>query len=671
MKQQGWLGILRRWVIGGSKDLGDHKLFHNISLIALFAWVGLGADGLSSSCYGPEEIFKALIDQSGDHTSLSLYVSLAALASLIVICASYAQIIELFPSGGGGYLVASKLLSPKAGVISGCALLVDYVLTVTTSVASGGDALFSILPAAWLGWKLQAVMVALVVLVLLNLRGVKESVLLWAPVFFLFVITHAVAIIYGLFSHSSELSGLAHQTWTDTKDAHSNIGLFGLMALVMKAYSMGAGTYTGIEAVSNGLPILREPRVKTGKKTMIYMGASLAITVAGLLVLYLLYHVRPVEGTTLNAALFQKMTESWRAPYGSAFTWISLASEAALLFIAAQTGFLDGPRVLANMALDRWFPTKFANLSDRFVAGNGVVVIGISAIVMMAVTKGSVDLLVVLYSINVFITFSISQLGMVKHWWEVRETDPKWGRKLAINGLGLAMTTFILITLCIMKFKEGGWMTLVVTAVLVSAAYAIRSHYQAVLGCLKRLDTIVDAANLSVSNNSGAQPTPVDLKGRTAVVLVNGYNGLGLHTLFNALRLFGGSFKNLVFIQVGAVDAGNFKGAADIAALRSHIQEECDRYAAFGRARGFGVEVYTALSPDPIDEILTLAGQVSDKFPNAVYFGGQLLFERESWVNRWLHNHTIETLRRRFHLAGLPFVSLPIRVPDRPQEVIA
>lgn len=662
MAHRGLAGWLRRALIGKSRNLEEKGLFHNISLVALIAWVGLGADGLSSSCYGPEETFKAL----EGHNSLSLYVALASVLTILVICASYAQIIELFPSGGGGYLVASKLLSPRAGVISGCALLVDYVLTVTTSVASGGDALFSLLPAAWLHWKVPTVMVGLGGLTLLNLRGAKESVMLWAPVFFLFVITHCVVIVYALGSHASGLPAMAVTTWTDTKAAGSSLGLFGLAALLMRAYSMGAGTYTGIEAVSNGLPILREPRVQTGKKTMLYMGASLGITVAGLLAAYLLYHVQPQEGNTLNAVLFKTMTAPWPKPWGSTFTWVTLASEAALLFIAAQTGFLDGPRVLANMALDRWFPTRFANLSDRFVAGNGVVLIGVSALAMMAFTNGSVDLLVVLYSINVFITFSMSQLGMVRHWWLERNRDPNWARKLAINGFGLAMTSLILAMLCVMKFRSGAWMTLVVTTLLVSGAFAVRSHYNAVLDCLKRLDTMVEAADLSVASRPAGPAPALHPNERTAVVLVNGYNGLGVHTLLNAVRLFGGVFKNLVFIQVGAVDAGNFKGADEIARLRHHVEEECAKYTRFAHAEGFAAEAHTRLGPEPIETIVELALVVKERYPHAVFFGGQLLFENENWFNRWLHNHTIEALRRRFHLVGLPFVSLPIRVDPAP-----
>jgi hypothetical protein len=426
---------------------------------------------------------------------------------------------------------------------------------------------------------------------------------------------------------------------------------------------MGAGTYTGIEAVSNGLPILREPRVQTGRRTMTYMGVSLAITVAGLLLAYLLYAVHPTEGKTLNAVLFEAMTKGWNAHSGWWFVKVTLASEAALLLIAAQTGFLDGPRVLANMALDRWFPTRFANLSDRFVTQNGLVLMGASAFVMMAFTRGSVDLLVVLYSINVFITFSLSQLGMVVHWWQERAIAPGWQRKLAINGFGFALTFFILVSLTVEKFTEGGWVTVVITGLLIGAAYAVKRHYLNVGLHLRRLDAIVDAAALHVPELR-VMDTPPNPRARTAIILVNGYNGLGLHTLLHVPRMFGDTFRNYAFIQVGAVDAGNFKGAADIEALRLHTAEEAERYVQWARARGYGSASYTAVGHDLTGEVLGLARQAIAVFPNHVFFAGQLLFTRETRLTRWLHNHTVFTLQRRFFLANIPFVILPIRVDD-------
>jgi amino acid transporter len=651
---------LRSLFVGRARSLNEPGLFHKVSLIALFAWVGLGADGLSSSCYGPEETFKAL----GAHPHLALFVGLASIVTIVAICASYSQIISLFPSGGGGYLVASKLLSPAAGVVSGSALLIDYVLTIAISVASGADAFFSLLPTAWHEWKLALAFAGVAGLTLLNLRGVRESVLLWVPVFFVFVGTHAFAILYALGTHAGDLGGVAVTTAHEVRSVSTEVGVFGLFALLLRSYSMGAGTYTGIEAVSNGLPILREPRAQTGRRTMLYMGASLAFIAAGLLVAYLLFRVEPVTGKTLNAVLFERMTATWSPALGSSFVWVTLASEAALLLIAAQAGFLDGPRVAANMALDRWFPARFANLSDRFVTQNGILLMGGAALLAMAITGGSVAALVVLYSINVFITFSLSQLGMVRHWWLERNTEPAWKRKLAINGFRLALTTFILVSLCVVKFHEGGWATLLATGALTAVAFAIKRHYTGVTTQLRRLDELLVGASLA--DDRGRQSsTPlqdIDPQARTAILLVNGYNGFGLHTALHIPRLFGDSFRNFAFLSVGAVDAGNFKGAAELEALRTHTAAEAERYAAWARTHGFGATVLIALGHDVMGEVMQLAAKAREQFPNSVFFAGQLQFARETRLKRLLHNHTATTLQHRFFAAGLPFVVLPIRV---------
>ena len=655
---------LKSIVFGREKSLADRNLFHSLSLIAIFAWVGLGADGLSSSCYGPEETFKAL----AGNTHLSLFVALASVVTIIAICASYSQIIELFPTGGGGYLVASKLLSPATGVVSGCALLIDYVLTVTISVASGADALFSLLPpdvasypllavAAKLGFELACV----VGLTLINMRGVKESVLIWVPIFAVFVLTHAFAILFALFNQSAGLSAIPAATGHEIHAVSASVGWFGLMALLLKGYSMGAGTYTGIEAVSNGLPILREPRVRTGRRTMVYMGVSLALTVAGLLVAYQLYGVEVNPDKTLNAVLFEKMSAGWGHVAGPGFVFVTLLSEAALLIIAAQTGFLDGPRVLANMALDRWFPAQFGNLSERLVTRNGVLLMGLAGFIMMGMTRGSVDLLVIFYSINVFITFSLSQAGMVRHWWQVRGQDRNWARKLAINGFGLVLTSSILVSLTVVKLREGGWATWVVTGALVAAAFSVKRHYNGVRAQLSRLDSIVAAAEAEARTVPPVPPF-ADPKGRTAVILVNGFNGLGLHTVLNVPRMFGNTFRNLVFVQVGSVDAGNFKGAADIEELRAHTEGEARRYVQFAQARGYGSKALTTIGYDIPGEVMKLAREAATEFPNQIFFAGQLLFTNETNLTRWLHNHTVATLQRRFFLSNMPFVVLPIRV---------
>ncbi len=655
MREQSILARLRAVVVGRPRDLGDRSLFHKVSLVAILAWVGLGADGLSSSCYGPEETFKAL----GQYTGLAPIIALMCVITIAIICASYRQIIELFPSGGGGYLVASKLLSPKAGLVSGSALLVDYVLTIAISIASGADALFSLLPPAYQAWKLPFACAGIALLTLINLRGVRESVGLFAPVFFLFIITHAIAIFAVIGVHLFDLRSVVTQAGAQMNEAHGSLGLLGIGALLLRAFSMGAGTYTGIEAVSNGLSVLREPKVETGKRTMTLMGVSLAVTVFGLITAYLLERVEPVAGKTLNAVLFERVTAGWPAGLGYWFVLISMLSATALLFIASQAGFLDGPRVLANMAIDRWFPTRFATLSDRFVTQNGILLMGIAALLTVIGTGGSVSLLVVLYSINVFLTFSLSQLGMVRHWWTSRDAEPKWRRKLAINGVGLMVTSFILATLCIEKFHEGGWVTVVLTTSVVALATLVKRHYRGTSQALARLEALV----AQTEREFDREPRPAVINAqRTAILLVNGYNGLGLHTMYGVLRMFPGMFGKLIFVQVGAVDAGTFKGAEELNALRQQTRESVGRYIQVARRLGFEAEGKTDISIDPVPTIQDLTASLLREHPSAVVFGGQLSFVRETIWTRWLHNYVVFALQRLFCRDGVPFVIVPARV---------
>ena len=653
---------LKNIFIGKAHSPHDTKLFHKISLIAFFAWVGIGADGLSSSCYGPQEAFVAL----QGHMYLGIFVALASALTVFVISASYSQIVEIFPSGGGGYLVASKLLSPRLGMISGCALLIDYMLTITVSVACGADAVFSFLPSDWLKFKLIFASFVVLVLIVLNLRGIKESVLVLMPIFLVFVITHVFLIIYALAMHSADFPEVVSSTGKDLSSTAAQVGVFGIIFMILRAYSMGAGTFTGIEAVSNSLPVLREPKVQTAKRTMLYMAISLAFMVLGLMLAYMLYKVQLQPGKTLNAALLESVTQPWNRNLSIAFVLIALVSEAALLFVAAQTGFIGGPRILANMALDRWVPSRFATLSDRFVTQNGVLIMGIGALVMMLATRGSVVLLVVLYSINVFITFLLSQLGMVRYWWNNRKRLDHWRRKLAVSSVGLGLTTFILISVTVIKFNEGGWVTLLVTGVLVSIVLGIKRHYEHTAKMLKRLDSLVMAAGFSSAESipgiTKKEMEEFDPEAKTAVLLVNGFNGMGLHTLFNIFRLFGDSFKNFVFVQIGVIDAGNFKGAEELERLEAHAKSEIERYADFVKQHGYHAEGMFALGTDVVEEASKLAPQITEKYPQVVFFGGQIVFPKETFLTRLLHNYTVFSMQRKFYHEGIPVVILPIRV---------
>src|SRR5438105_11235076 len=363
------LSGFKRVLLGRPRDVLDPGVFHKVSLAAFLAWVGLGADGLSSSAYGPEEAFKAL----GPHGYLAVAMAGAIALTVFIISHAYSRIIEHFPFGGGGYVVATRLLGRTAGVVSGSALVVDYVLTIAISIAAGVDAVFSFLPPAWQGWKLAVAAAAIGVLTLLNLRGVKESVAILAPVFLTFVVTHAILILGTMASRSHEIPSVLREIHVGfaqgLRPPPLGLGLAGMLALFMRAYSLGGGTYTGIEAVSNGLSIMREPKVQTGKRTMLLMAVSLAVTASGIILCYLLLDVRYMDPDhTMNSLLAAKLAGNVHflgLPVGKWFVFVALLSEALLLFVAAQAGFIVGPRVMANMAHDSWFPHRFSALSDR------------------------------------------------------------------------------------------------------------------------------------------------------------------------------------------------------------------------------------------------------------------------------------------------------------------
>jgi amino acid transporter len=655
---------LKLLFIGAARSYREPGMFHKLSLVAFFAWVGLGADGLSSSCYGPQEAFGVL----HQHPSLAIFVALATAVTVFVITTGYNQVIEAFPSGGGGYLVASKLLSPTLGMVSGCALLVDYVLTITISIASGADALFSLLPAAWHQYRIGLALVGVIALTVLNSRGVRESVLPLVPIFLTFVLTHVFAVAYTVVTHVPQLPVVAQRTSADIQSVTAEVGFAGLVLLLLRSYSMGAGTYTGIEAVSNSLPILREPRVQTAKRTMRYMAVSLAFVATGLIIAYLLYEVQVVPGRTLNAVLFERMTSAWQPTPAYIFVLVTLISEAAILFVGAQTGFLGGPRVLANMALDRWVPTRFAMLSDRLVTQDGILLMGGAAAALMLTTKARVSFLVVLYSINVFITFALSQLGMVRYWWRARTQVPNWRSKLSINGVGLVLTCVILVSVTVMKFHEGGWITLFITGALCTAVVLVKRHYTHTAELLRSLDdrllpTIASESERIVDiPRNPEESIGFDPKEQTAVILVDGYNWKGIHTLAAVIRLFGGAFRTFMFVQVGVVDAGTFKGAEEVARLEAHVRGELDRYVNLVRRQGYYGEALPLFGTDIVDEIVKAAPHVFERFPRATFFGGRIVFPKVSFFSRWLHDNIAFALHRRLYLRGIPFVILPLRV---------
>ena len=650
---------LRRLIIGAPRDIRDPNLLHHVSLIAFLAWVGLGADGLSSSAYGPEEAYRAL----GEHSHLAPLLALMTTVTVIVISLAYSSVIEHFPGGGGGYLVATKLLGPRVGVVSGCALLVDYVLTIAISIASACDQLWSFLPVAWQPYKLGAALLFVSLMIVLNLRGVRESVSVLAPVFLLFIGTHALMIVYAFASRFNALPEVGAAAATDLRHSVNSLGFGPVMLLLLRAYSLGGGTYTGIEAVSNGVASLREPRVRTGKRTMALMATSLAFTAGGILFGYLLTDTRPIEGRTMNASLFTNLFAEWQLgglPVGWWFVVISLFAAAALLLVAAQTGFLDGPRVLANMAIDSWMPHRFAQLSDRLVAKNGVFLMGLAAIGALLYTRGSIHTLVVMYSINVFITFSLTELGMARHWMQERRHDRRWKTGLAVQLVALTLCASILAVTTYEKFGHGGWITLVLTALATAIAFWIRRQYAAVQHQLLRLDDLL--MTLPAEPKATTPLVPLETGAPTAVICVTSFSGFGLHQVLSIERLFPRHFKNFVFVSAAVADSGIFKGARELEALEQATAASLTQYVDWARARGWRAACRFKLGTEAVETVEELCVEIAREFPRAIFFTGKLIFQRELWHHRLLHNETAQAIQRRLQFQGLQAIVLPIRV---------
>jgi amino acid transporter len=646
---------IRRLIIGPPRDVSDPKIFHRVSLVAFLAWVGLGADGLSSSAYGPEEAYKAL----GSHFHLSILLVAMTAITVAVISIAYSNLIQHFPGGGGGYLVATKLLGNRAGVVSGCALLVDYVLTITVSIASGCDQIWSFLPQAWAPYKLTTEFAILLVLVILNLRGVKESVTILAPIFMAFILTHVFAIVYAIASHFSALPKVFHDAHVDFRLSMHSVGFIPLALILLRAYSLGGGTYTGIEAVSNGVSMLREPRVRTGKRTMAMMAASLAFTAGGIMFGYLLTRSVPAPGKTMNAVLLENLFAHFHGGY--VFVIFCLAAEAALLFVAAQAGFLDGPRVLANMALDSWMPHRFSQLSDRLVAKNGIYMMGIAAAASLLYTRGDITTLVVMYSINVFITFSLTELGMARHWIKDRAKEPRWRSQLTIHGTGLVMCLSILVITTFEKFKEGGWITILVTTLLIAVCFAIHHHYERVKDSMSRLDEILTAAP-APDDVSRVLPSALDRNAPTAVISVAAFSGFGLHQLLSIHRSFPNFFKQFIFVSAAVVDSGSFKGAEEIEHLLQTTEENLKKYVAWAQKRGFRADYRVEMGTEAVETVEGVCRELAEDFPRAIFFMGRLIFREEKCYHRLLHNETPNAIQRRLQFDGLQAMVLPIRV---------
>ena len=646
---------IRNRMLGPPRDPFSKESRHNIRLIVFLAWVGLGADGLSSSCYGPQEAFIAL----GEHSSLAFYLAVATVVTVLIISLAYMQVIELFPSGGGGYYVATRLIGSYAGLISGSALIVDYVLTISISVASGLDALFSLLPDNLHGHKVLIAIVIILLMVYLNLRGLKESIKVLMPIFIGFVITHGFLIIYGVLVHAQKIPDIVPNATHETFKMGSTVGWMFFAALMLKAISLGGGTYTGLEAVSNNVGAIAEPRVRNSKLTMVCVALSLAFMAAGIITLYLIWSVNYDPHETLNATVFREIMKDWTLSgthVGKYILPVVLAFETGLLFVAANTGFIAGPVVLSKMATDKWMPSSFSALSSRLVTKNGVLIMGAAAIAVIFATKGRVDTLVVLYSINVFITFALSFFGLSKHWITKKNIKRRF-LKLSISIIALIVASSILVVTTIEKFMSGGWLTMLITSCVICIGLYIRKSYFKMTEKMDNMEHRIIEPRAHLEN-----PPHLESAGSTAVFILDANIGTTYYAVNWVFRMFPDVYKNYVFLGVSEVDLDNFSEDELWQKQKRDIKHNLRALVNYAESLGIASTYYISYGTDVVEKVSEMTNKIEHDFPKSVFFGTKFILKNENFFTRMLYNQTSYIVQRRLHNTGHNMIIIPMNL---------
>jgi amino acid transporter len=459
---ESFLGQVKRLIVGAPipSRLAHHERFSKITGLAV-----LSSDALSSVAYATEEILRVLT--IGGLAALSLVTPIGAVIAtvMVVVVFSYRQTIHAYPSGGGAYIVAKDNLGRAPSLIAAASLLIDYVLTVSVSIAAGVAAITSAFPQ----WQPHAVALCLgfvLLLMLGNLRGIRESGNLFAGPTYFFIISILTMIAVGAVRY---FSGAIHPIAPAEKTLPTGTTLLPLFVL-LTAFSNGCTALTGVEAVSNGVPAFRPPESRNAAATLVAM-AVLAITMfIGITLLAHAYGIVPNDAETVVSQIARATFAGRGWPY-----YAVQAATMAILVLAANTAYADFPRLASIMARDRFLPRQFMNQGDRLAFSNGILILSMLASVLLVVFEGDTHALIPLYMIGVFVSFTLSQAGMVVHWRRLRE--PGWRSSAVVNGFGAIVTGIVLVIVAMTKAAEGAWIIIVMIPVLVGIFEVTRRHY--------------------------------------------------------------------------------------------------------------------------------------------------------------------------------------------------
>ena len=453
----------KRFLIGAplNSDRAHEEKLSRPKALAIFA-----SDALSSVAYATEEILLRLVAVGSLALSVSVPIATAIIALLWLLIISYRQTILKYPQGGGAYNVSKDNLGNTAGLVAGSSLLVDYVLTVSVSIAAGIGALIAAAPDLE-PYRVTLNVVAIIAIGLVNLRGIRESGSAFAIPPYLFIVALIVMICVGMFEllvNGRPLQPEAVRVLEPTQSLD--------LLLILTAFAGGCTALTGVEAISNGVPSFKAPAAMNARATLATLGVLATVLFGGITILAQQLHVVPDESGT-RTVLSIIASEVFGA--GSLLFWVIQILTMGILVLAANTAFNGFPLLASLMARDNYLPRQFSHVGDRLVFSNGIIILAICAAVLNAAFGGRVTNLIPLYAIGVFTSFSLSQAGMVKRWLRLKE--PGWQTGLAISGVGGVVSVVVLMVFAVTKFTEGAWIVLIIIPALIVALNGIRKHY--------------------------------------------------------------------------------------------------------------------------------------------------------------------------------------------------
>ncbi len=491
------IDTVKRFLVGQplATDLQHHQRLHKLVALAVFS-----SDALSSVAYATEAILVVLVAAGASALPLVIDISIGIALLLLIVGFSYRQTIYAYPSGGGAYIVAHENLGEIPALIAAAALLIDYVLTVAVSISAGVFAITS-LAATWgypalSSYRVEIALACIAVITIINLRGVKESGAIFAAPTYVFILSMVALIILGVLNI---LGGSAQPVPPDPRhlpaaSETTSIGLF----LLLQAFAAGCTAMTGVEAISNGVPAFQKPESKNAATTLLWMVGILGFMFLGISILANFYGAVPREDVSVVSQIASRVIGT------GPFFFVLQVATALILVLAANTSYADFPRLASLLSRDRFLPRQFSSRGDRLVFSNGILALGVFAALLVIVFDAREQAMLPLYAIGVFISFTLSQFGMVRHWLRVHE--PGWQRSVVINAIGAVLTGVVLIVIVTTKFAHGAWAVLVLLPILVLLFRSVHQHY-------------IDVAHqLSLEKAPRVEP----IRRHTALVLVSG-----------------------------------------------------------------------------------------------------------------------------------------------------